>query len=305
MRIRPRVQKVLENPRLIARILNRAYHRRLFTRQYNSSGVDIFEQDWDNLFILDACRYDMFQRQNTLPGTLESRHSRGSATLEFLLGNFANQTLTDTVYVTANPQFYRYRDEIGAQFHAVRNVWHDDGWDDEQGTVLPETVVKSAIQAATDFPKKRIIVHFLQPHYPFLESGISLKVGRLGEEDHESPWVRINKGDATVSKERIRKAYEANLERVLPHVAELNSELSGRTVVTSDHGNMLGERSSPLPVIEWGHPPGIYTESLTKIPWHVIETDSSKEIVAEYNDSEQLDPDMDAVKRLRQLGYTE
>jgi hypothetical protein len=41
------------------------------------------QEDWDNLIILDACRYGAFERNNTIPGALEYRFSRGSMTGEF------------------------------------------------------------------------------------------------------------------------------------------------------------------------------------------------------------------------------
>jgi len=30
---------------------------------------------------------------------------------------------------------------------------------------------------------------------------------------------------------------------------------------------MFGERASPIPIQEWGHPEGIWTDKLVKVPW--------------------------------------
>ena len=46
------------------------------------------KEDWDNLIVLDACRYDMFKEINTIKGNLERGISRGSATSQFLIENF-------------------------------------------------------------------------------------------------------------------------------------------------------------------------------------------------------------------------
>ena len=35
------------------------------------------KEDWDNLVILDACRYDMFKKLNTINGKLEYKISIG------------------------------------------------------------------------------------------------------------------------------------------------------------------------------------------------------------------------------------
>lgn len=41
------------------------------------------------------------------------------------------------------------------------------------------------------------------------------------------------------------------------------------TVVTVDHGNCVGERASPIPIREWGHPRGLYDEPFVRVPWFV------------------------------------
>ena len=47
---------------------------------------DIFAEEWDTLIVLDACRYDFFEKvyRDYLSGTLEKRVSPGSCTEESL-----------------------------------------------------------------------------------------------------------------------------------------------------------------------------------------------------------------------------
>jgi hypothetical protein len=82
--------------------------------------------------------------------------------------------------------------------------------------------------------------------------------------------------------------------------------LDGKTVVTADHGNMVGERAFPLPIREWGHPRGLYTDELVDVPWLVHENEPRREIrIGESkNQSETVDQDVVA-DRLKQLGYAE
>ncbi|WP_342764802.1 hypothetical protein [Haladaptatus sp. W1] len=109
-----------------------------------------------------------------------------------------------------------------------------------------------------------------------------------------------------VSRGSIWHAYTGNLLRSLPHVEQLMDALTGRTVVTADHGNMVGERAFPFPIREWGHPRGMYTEELVKVPWLVHENGPRKDITTEGSDEEMEAVD-DAVvsDRLEQLGYME
>jgi hypothetical protein len=307
------LRRALDHPKLLVRELNRLYHTRLNRRPYNPDGIDIVAADWDNLFILDACRYDAFATQSDLPGQLERRRSRGSMTAEFLKANFDGREMHDTVYVTATPMFYwnRNRGDVEATFHHDINVWRDEGWNDEFNTVLPETMVEYTKRAAEEYPNKRLLVHFVQPHFP--------AIGPTGRERPElnslQVWDEIDTGDLDLPDSVLRQAFRENLDAVLPHVADLMETLSGKTVVTADHGQMLGERSFPLPFREYGHPPGIYTDELLTVPWLAHTNGPRREIVAEAPDSEpergdetgpadMNDVDEDVVTdRLEDLGY--
>jgi hypothetical protein len=301
-----RLRRAIENPVLFLRQVNRLYHRRLGRREHNTDGDDILDKDWDSLIVLDACRYDMFARCSDLPGRLERRRSKGSATTEFLMANLAGRDLHDSVYVTANPQLYRNRDSIRATFHDVIHVWQEEGWDEEHGTVLPETVTEYATRAAEAYPDKRLIVHYMQPHYPFVDSETAFDKGHLTGGRRENVWSQLLHGTLDVERGDIWRIYEANLERALPHVEELMDALDGKTVVTADHGNMVGERAFPIPIREWGHPRGIYTKELVEVPWLIHEGGPRREIRAEAptTRAEAVDDDVVA-DRLRNLGYAE
>ena len=110
--------------------------------------------------------------------------------------------------------------------------------------------------------------------------------------------------DAGASPELVRTAYRENLDRVMAEMEHLLDELDGRTVVTADHGELLGERSSPLPYREYGHPWGTYMEKLVKVPWNVYDSGSRKRIVSEEPTGNRDDVDERLIdERLRNLGY--
>lgn len=295
------VKQLAARPHLLLRELNRLYYRRLHTWEYNEEGIDIFEADWDNFLILDACRYDLFESGSDLPGETTTVQSRASSTREFLDANFDGKTLLDTVYVTASPMLSRHRHRVDVEFHEVVNLWQEE-WDEEHRTVLPETVMDAVVEAAEKFPQKRLLVHFTQPHYPFL--------GPTGREYFDLDglrfqWNDVAVGDIDISDEVIYRAYAENFEEVLPFVEQLMSELRGKTVVTADHGQMIGERAFPIPVREYGHPTAIYTPELVTVPWHVFDDGPRRDIVAEASTRSRDREDEEAVaqERLEDLGY--
>jgi hypothetical protein len=299
------IKKGLSQPQYILRELDRLYYTKLRRWSYNKNGIDIFQQDWDNLLILDACRFDLFEEVADLPGQTGAVQSRGSATKEFLRGNFDGQVASDTVYVTASPMLYRQRDSIDVEFHDVVNVWKEQGWNEQYRTVMPETMGQATLEAAERFPDKRLLVHFIQPHYPF--------IGPTGEKHFNNArlnfqWGDVASGELELSEDVLRRAYRENLEAVLPTVEHLCKTLSGRTVVTADHGQMFGKRIFPIPVRTYGHPSGLYSEELVKVPWHVFEGEHRREITAE-DQSEQTESRHEdeelARERLRDLGYVQ
>lgn len=292
-------------PKFFARELNRLFHRSFYRHDYNVDGVDVVEADWDTLVILDGCRYDLFERHHDLPGRLERRRSRGSHTVEFLVGNFGDRTMLDTVYVTASPQLHRWREKVGATFHAVIDVWREDGWDERHHTVLPETMTAIAVEANDAYPDKRLIVHYLQPHYPFIEGSGAVNARLFGDQ-RETPdiWALLNRGESDATPEEVRAAYQSNLDHVLPAVDDLLSAIDGRTVVTADHGNLLGERERPIPIREWGHPPGIHVGPLVDVPWLVYDSGPRRTITKDEPETRpQTDTHLSATERLADLGY--
>jgi hypothetical protein len=282
------------------------YHTRGGTWDHNKRGENFLEDDWDNLIILDACRHDMFKQLSYLEGTLTHRTSMAASTEEFLKSGLVNKQYYDTVYVTANPMFERNIEQLNQPFHAVINVWAEDGWDDEHNTVLPETMTEYVLRASEQYPNKRIIAHYIQPHYPFISAN-GINTGRPDPLSTGGDfWSQIRTGEISISREKIWRAYKENLEHTLPHVERLVAELSGKSVVTSDHGNMVGERARPIPVREWGHPPGMYTYEIVTVPWLETPFKSRKTVTEEPPREDRSETNESVVtERLRQLGYVD
>ncbi|MCO8244770.1 MULTISPECIES: hypothetical protein [unclassified Haladaptatus] len=256
------------------------------------------DRDWDTLVLLDACRYDIFERSVPFDGSLSKVISRGSHTTEFLQENFGSRTFPDSVYVSATPQLRA--NDLGNNFHAVRHVW-EDGWDDDLRTVPPETMVEATVEAHESYPNKRIISHFLQPHYPFIgDCGRKIDHGTItgggvltDERDFASIWELLEAGD--VSREAVWNAYVENLELTIPHLERLREMIDGKIVMTSDHGNSLGRMGV------YGHPQGYYLSDLVEVPWLELPYDRRREISADGTTDVTTSETVD--DRLRDLGY--
>lgn len=277
-------------------------------------GEPVVERDWDNLVVLDACRADAFQEAADLAGETTERTCVGATTDEFVRKNFGDETFHDTVYVTANP---RVNVNVTPEsFHATVDVW-ENGWDETIQTVHPETMTEAVLAAADDYPDKRIVAHYVQPHAPFVgptaeeipahsTQSDHRKLARGGDPSGETAnvWQLLNRGE--VSHETVAAAYEENVELVIRETQRLVSSLTGRTAVTADHATLLGERVPPLFGQMYGHPVGIYPPALVTVPWHVSETDERKSVREEPPTEQTVDRRRgEAVveDRLSDLGY--
>ncbi|WP_321112946.1 alkaline phosphatase family protein [Halorussus salinisoli] len=273
-------------------------------------GIHVMDQDWDTLILLDGCRFDTFEKCSWLDGDLTTVSSLGSHSSEFIERNFADGQYHDTVYVSANPHAESLKGE--GVFHDIVDVL-DWGWDEELRTVPPETMAEATIDAAEEYPHKRIISHFMQPHTPFIgDTGRRIThAGLAGDESSSddssselSLWVRLRYRLATEDPAAIREAYEENLEIALPHVQRIRDSIAGKVVVSTDHGNMFGERMRPIPAKMWGHPPGLTHPSLVRVPWLVMPHETRRETRADVpsKTTETMD-DSEMEERLRALGY--
>lgn len=296
-------KKAVTHPELAmlvtARKINRGYHRRLGRRNGNPrGGENILDADWDNLVILDACRYDYFMEYaDQFSGTLSKRISPASATKEFIRNTFTGRDETDLVYVSTNAWWAWLADDIDATVHEFVNLEEEDIQDPILDVELPETVTERAIEEAERYPNKRLLVHYNQPHYPYIG-----ELGRRLFPGENRNVIATDVSKVNVSVNQVRAAYRENMDAVIPEIVRLIDYLEGKTVVTADHGEMLGERGWPVPVRDYGHPWGIYVPELVEVPWFECEYESRKDIVNEGDGHRNVSNDA-AKDRLETLGY--
>ncbi len=271
------------------------------------------ESDWDYCFVLDACRYDVFSDvyDDYFDGTLEKRRSLGSSTPEW-----ATRTLTgdlDVAYFSGNP----FINSLGIPLNELKwgascdyewtavdhlgevvDVWQE-GWDDSLGTVPPDSLRESFFEHRDAVEQReRTVLHYMQPHAPFLERSDGRKLTMIregikqqGEGQDESsvlspigervrPVVEsVLEGSSLAMKaglmleldtrsilsngtrETVMEHHETNLRIALESIAEFVDELEGDIVVTADHGEAFGEQGV------WEHHIETHIPPLIEVPW--------------------------------------
>jgi hypothetical protein len=268
----------------------------------DDSGVPIYERDWDILVVLDACRADLMDEvardhADEYP-FLEpyTRHtSLGSNSGQWMERNFTPEyveEMAETAMVTGNPHSKTYLD--AEDFALLDEVWRY-AWDDEDELFRPHFLTDRAISVMRERGPERLIVHYMQPHHPFIPHFDGFE-----SDLHEkwlNQWRDIRVGH--ISKEEKWGQYRDNLLYVLDYVALLLDNVTADSVViTADHGEAVGEWGI------YGHY-GVPIRVLRDVPW--IETSATDtgayepSFVPESTDVSGAKHDVD--EQLQKLGY--
>lgn len=281
-------------------------------------GTNVYDRDWDVLLVLDACRVDALRAVAdeydflTEMGTITSV---GSHSMEWIANTFSadySEEIRNTAYLTANthaemilkdgerPPRRGWEPTLtwpdwdiarAADFASVEFAWYG-GFDDQLGNVPPRHLTDRLVDAARRDVADRYVVHYMQPHDPFI--GRAVSVGRAPTPVERDPVGHLKTG--RVSRQEVWEQYLDNLRLVLDDVTLLLDNLDAeRVVITADHGEGLGE---------WGvngHPEGVVHGAVRRVPW--VETRAT--------DRETHEPDLTdrgtatAEEHLRALGYVE
>ena len=240
---------------------------RIIFRILPHRGINVVSEDWKYLIVLDACRYDTFKKINNIPGKLERKISKGSHTIEWLKNNFSGY-YEDIIYISSHPFISKYENygyKGSEHFSKIDNVW-DYGWDKKLNTVPPREVSKAAMRMIRKYPHKRVIIHYMQPHAPWIgKSRVNIKINRG---DTGKLWNMIRLGKINIKK--VKECYEENLKLVIKEVKDLIKKLDGKIVITADHGECFGEN------FIFEHPYGIHVKELVTVPWLIVDKNSKK-----------------------------
>ena len=273
----------------------------------SQKGISVMSEDWDNLIILDACRNDLFEKEIDLNrfDEYERKISKGSLTPEWAEKNFGSGVYPDTVYVSANPWISQ---KAGGSFHRLEEIWKEN-FDEKLNTVPPNIVAEKAVNEFQS--DKRMIVHFMQPHPPFIGRGDEplLETDGLhwspdhieGKEDREVFNVWHGTGRGILDKDEVWEAYRQSLSYVSDIALRLVEDIPGKSVITSDHGILFGDRQMFPPIKGYGHPRGVRHPKLVTVPWGVLE-DGRREIKAG-DTTVSVEASDEVEERLKQFGY--
>lgn len=281
---------------------------RNFAREVDNPGTHVFDREWDVLLIVDACRLDLMKQVSREypfiggPRNVDSLWSVASMSEDWIERTFSEQyreEIEGTAYISGNA--FTAKVDFPVEPKVVDEVWKDE-WDDDINTIPARRLTDRAIATWREGDYDRMIVHYMQPHVPFVdhpELGEYTKPEEFGE-GFADIWDRVG---SELDRDEVWNAYRDNLRHALDDVELLLDSIDANTVaISADHGNAINEFGVT------GHPSDVLLPSIRCVPW--IET-SAKD-TGEYDpdcgsasDGDGTDPDVSVTERLEHLGYRE
>lgn len=230
----------------------------------------IHKANWDTLIILDAARYDIFKKCNTFKGKLIKVHSSASHTYSWLMRTFPGwyPWIYFSAHMWVGDKIRQHKPWNAVQhFEKVIPIW-EDNFNEKLGTVHPNAVGNAVKEYFENNVMEKCIVHYIQPHGPW-----------IGSPGWHVPWTKALHEKFGVMADYIaqekkpdtkffKKIYKANLKLALKSIAKYSQYFPGKVVITSDHGEMLGEKGLYLHKENF---PKWADDFLRVVPWFIVE----------------------------------
>lgn len=281
-----------------------------------SVGTHIYDENWDLLIVLDACRVDVLDSVASEYDFIENvgaKWSVGSHSHEWLAQTFSEDytdEIAETAYISGNGHTHEtfiskdyppdetvpfcwpnWRTVDTEDFGQLDMLW-ETAHKDKLG-VPPRAITDRTVEVARESKHDRLIAHYMQPHIPYTAG--ALAEDRPPTEIESNGWKSLEAGDA--DHDEVWQLYENNLRLVLDEVELLLENVDAENVVvTADHGNAFGEYSV------YGHPEGMLLPCVKRVPWVV----SSAVDTGEFTPSGEYLDDIektDIEDHLHDLGY--
>lgn len=286
-------------------------------------GTNVFERDWDVLVVLDACRVDALHEvapeYDFLDG-IGQIWSVGSTSFEWYAKTFTRpyrDILSSTALISANPFAERTLvhgerppdHAVPVEFPAWRTVSadaldhleitrnHDRPFADisdkaPHSTTAqdPSYVTDRAIIAGRG-PSERAVIHYFQPHRPFIQNLV--RNGTKMTDVEDKPYEAGRRGQA--EREDLWPLYLDNLRLVLDSVETLLQNVDGTVALTADHGELFGELG------QFGHFQSIPHPDLKRVPW--VEMTATDERTRDPDEEFTETGSRDIEQQLEELGY--
>jgi len=326
------LKKALKNPgQALDETLYELFYRIPLTylNTRTTIGTNVFTRDWDVLILLDTCRVDALHEvapEYDFIGGVNSIQSVGGRSPEWVAKTFVEEyeeAIQQTAYLSANvfakpildtkspdasslaDKSFTYDlldriptvdvDTLGKceYLFEYESVGEEGPLGHTEGGTPPRYVTDRGIDVARNGEFDRLILHYLQPHPPYMTRAIEQN---RSLQKHERDWWGYL-GD-TGDKETIWESYLAELRYALDEVEILLENLDAdRVAISADHGEAFGE------YWEFGHKTGSIHPKVRNVPWVETTAEDTGSYEPKFDAPAQNNEEDNLSERLQALGY--
>lgn len=281
-------------------------------------GESIWSKDWDVLLVLDACRTDHMYEvapDSWLPernASRQTRWSEASCSRTWISRAIAGATPDDKqtlAYLTGNPfsgQSHPHTDGIPLCAEEYAELW--EGWRYHWGagphnvpTMPPDPITDHVIDTWRNRAEKgvdRLIAHYMQPHYPFINRPGTGPDGHTqletwGNPDSTGIFDQLRLGE--IGQEEIDTAFRENTAWILDQIEPIAENVDAKIAISADHGNGFGKLGA------FGHVEGELAPAVRRVPWVEFDAVDKRTYHPDIADEEV---DVNVSDQLEALGYT-
>ena len=230
--------------------------------------INYVKSDWKYLIILDACRFDSFEKvikkQGLFEGKLHEVDSGATHTDEWYHVHWKNADKSNIHLITSNAHPFLSRNiEIAQGFKTATKAW----WTG----IDPNFTFNRFLQVQEAYPDDRFIIHFTPPHLPFIsESGQQLmkvlKDQATGLGSSPNVYHNMQKWAKENGWDKAKEIYEDQILFMLNLLwANKMFFKYGKMVITADHAELIGEGGL------YNHPPrSEWDKVLRRVPYFEV-----------------------------------
>ena len=228
----------------------------------------IFEEP-DIVIILDACRYDKFievKNKMWFDGDTIPVWSPAHQTADWYKYYWGGRQDKNRILISATPVPWRphWVGDLIKNFYRTVPVWDNPEQCDELDNPIVDLVMHEANKMKTVNPTKKLLIHMMPPHLPFYgKKGFKWCIDNFGGKGKN----RLNFYEQVKGQDwrKIREYYNESIEKALKEVFEHKWIQDYHTVITADHGEIVGEGNG------YGHSQFPRETPLLRIvPWHTV-----------------------------------
>lgn len=202
------------------------------------------------IIILDACRYDFYSKFREA----KKVRSEGTSTPTWLKNTFVRKSY-DLIWIGEVHQIQENTSVFG-KFKEIRNL--------VELTDHPSCYPYSVTEEASKNQDENLIIHYFKPHAPYFWEFPSKEKGGYRVKVREEGYNTPEHIGETLGEREMKNLYEKNVLFAIQEYERL-LKMSDRSyyVVTSDHGELMGENKS------FGHSSGKSDPKLREVPWRI------------------------------------